>query len=76
MVYHLFNTETAFGLAKGRESDIAAWYDCIREMLDPSILLLNEQDQQKIIALLAREKEQIDKTPESADLFERLIEHI
>lgn len=76
VVYHLFNTETAFGLAKGRESDIAAWYDCIREMLDPSILLLNEQDQQKIIALLAREKEQIDKTPESADLFERLIEHI
>ena len=51
-------------------------YDCIREMLDPSILLLNEQDQQKIIALLAREKEQIDKTPESANLFERLIEHI
>ncbi len=76
VVYSLFNSEIAFGLAKGKESNIAIWYDCIKEMLDPAITLLSEIDQQKIIALLTKEQAQIDGTPETADLFERFIDHI
>ncbi len=75
VVYHLFNSEVAFGLAKSKESNIAAWYACIKEMLDPAITLLSKIDQQKIIALLTREKAELDGTTETADLFNRLIHH-
>ena len=76
VVYNLFNSEVAFGLAKGKEGNIETWYDCIKEMLDPTITLLSEVDQQKIIALLTKEKAQIDGTLETTDLFERFIKHI
>ncbi len=74
VIYHLFNSESAFGLAWDKEGDIKAWYDCIREMLDPAITLLKEHDQRKIIAVLAREKTQIDRSAESVDLFERFMD--
>lgn len=76
VVYHIFNSEIAFGLAKGKESDIKIWYDCIKEMLEPNITLLTVDDQKKIIALLAREKAQMDNNLESNSLFERLMNYI
>lgn len=76
VVYSLFNSEIAFGLAKGKESSISSWYECIKEMLEPNIMLLSENDQQKIIALLTKEQAELDGTRETADLFERLINHI
>lgn len=76
VVYSLFNSEIAFGLAKGKESNINSWYDCIKEVLEPNIMRLSEKDQQKIIALLTKEKAQLDGTAETTELFERLIDHI
>ena len=76
VVYSLFNYEIAFGLAKGKENNISSWYDCIKEMLEPDIMLLSENDQQKIIALLTKEQARIDGTAEIVDLFERLMDHI
>lgn len=76
VVYSLFNSGIAFGLAKGKESNISGWYDYIKEILEPNIMLLSEIDQQKIIALLTKEQAQLDGTAETADLFERLINHI
>ena len=76
VVYHLFNSEIAFDLAKNKEGNIESWYDCIRETLDPAITLLNEEDQQKIVALLAKEKAQIDGDANSVVLFERFMNHI
>ena len=76
IVYHIFNSEIAFGLAKGKEADIKTWYDCIKEMLEPDITLLTIDDQKKIIALLTREKAQMDNNLESQSLFERLMKYI
>lgn len=76
VLYDLFNSEAAFGLAKGKQSDIEIWYKYIKEMLDPDVTLLSEIDQQKAIAALTREKARIDGTPETSDLFERLIEYL
>ena len=76
MVYGIFNTETAFGLAKGKESNIGGWYECMKEMLDPAITLLNESDQQKIIALIAKEKAELDNRDETRNLFERFMNYI
>jgi hypothetical protein len=76
VMYSLFNAETAFGLAKNRESNIREWYKCIKELLEPEIMLSDEKDMQKIIAVLTKERAELDRTSESADLFNRLIEHI
>jgi hypothetical protein len=76
VVYHIFNSEIAFGLAKGKESNIEIWYDCIKEMLEPNITLLTIDDQKKIIALLTREKAQMDNNLESQSLFERLMKYM
>lgn len=76
VVYSLFNSEIAFELAKTKESSIGSWYECIKEILEPDIMLLSAADQQKIIALLAKEQADINCTKESADLFERLINYI
>ena len=76
VVYELFNSDLAFRLAGGKENDMDLWYGCFKEMLDPSITSLDELTQQKIIALLTKEKAQMDGTAESVDLFERLMEHI
>lgn len=76
IVYQLFNSEIAFGLAKNKESDIVDWYKYIKDILEPSIVELGEIDQKKIIALLAKEKAQIEKTQETKALFERLMNYM
>lgn len=76
IVYRLFNSEIAFGLAKTKESDIDGWYKCIKDILEPSIVELEETDQKKIIALLTKEKAQIEKTQETKALFERLMDYM
>lgn len=76
VVYSIFNSEVAFGLAKSKESNIDSWYECIREMLEPTIMSLNQNDQQKIIALLTKEKARIDGNEESKSLFNRLLKHM
>ena len=76
VVYHLFNSESAFALAKSKEADVESWFNCIKEILDPAIISLNEIEQQKIIAVITREKAHMDGTSETADLFNRLIDHM
>lgn len=48
----------------------------MKEMLDPAITLLNESDQQKIIALIAKEKAELDNRDETRNLFERFMNYI
>lgn len=76
VVYHLFNSDAAFGLAKSREKNIDNWYHSVKEILEPDITLLSEQDQQKIIMMLAKEKADLDGNVESRRLFERFVEYI
>jgi hypothetical protein len=72
-LYGLFNSETAFGLAKGKENDIRSWCNCMKDVLNPDISSFCEENQQKILAVLAKERAQADGKPESRDLFERLM---
>lgn len=48
----------------------------MKEMLEHNITLLTVEDQKKIIALLTREKAQIDNSFESQSLFERLMKYM
>lgn len=73
IVYSIFNSETAFDMARVHESDINSWYIKMCETLDPDLDLFNESDRQRIIAVLAQEKADRDESVESAVLFERLM---
>lgn len=76
VVYNIFNSETAFGLAKSKESNIKEWYDYIKEILEPDITILRENDQKKIITLLTKEKAQLHNNVEFNSFFGRLIDSI
>lgn len=76
VVYQMFNTDTVFELARDKEDNIEAWYECIKETLDPEITALNEADQRKIVAILTRERELSNETAETAELFNRLMKYI
>ena len=48
----------------------------MKDVLEPSIMLFDEKEQQKIIALIIKEKAQLDGIGESKELFERFMMHI
>ena len=73
VVYHLFNSEMAFELVRGEEDNMENWYNHIKDILEPSITEFGELEQQKIIALLTREKARQDNDIKSNELFERLM---
>ncbi len=60
IIYHLFNSEVAFSLAKGKQDNIKEWYDYIKGVLDPSITEMTEVRQQSIVALLTKVKAEMD----------------
>ena len=76
VLYHIFNSEIAFGLAKSQESDIVAWYHCIREMLEPDITSFDDDDQKKIVANLTKERARMDGTLKLPPIFNRLMDYI
>ena len=76
VMYSFFNSDKAFSIAKLNESDIKTWYNKICEALDPDISFFEKVEQQKIIAILTKEKVERDKTPENTMLFENLIRFI
>lgn len=76
VLYHIFNAESAFRLAKGRESNIRDWFAYMKDILEPDIALLETRAQQKIIAALTKEQARLEKTDASAKLFERLMNHM
>ena len=63
-------------MAKLNETNINNWYNQICEALDPDICFLEKVEQQKIIAILAKEKAERERTLESTMLFENLMRFI
>lgn len=71
ITYSIFNSETAFALAGERQENIAVWYECMKELLDPEIHMLEDDVQKKIIALLARERAEQDN--KNVEFFNNLM---
>lgn len=76
IVYHLFNSDIAFDLAKGRENDRNGWYLYMKELLEPSISYLSEKEQDKVVLLLTKEKAMKEQNQELKTLFESFMEHM
>ena len=74
--YYLFNSDTAFGLIKHKENNIDSWYRSMKEVLEPSIDQLSRLEQQKIMALLTRERAEFEDNKESRQLYERLMDYM
>lgn len=75
ILYHLFNTEIAFELVKEKESDIKSWYDYMKEVLEPDITFLSENDQYKIILILTKAWGEVMKDRASRALFAELTKY-
>ena len=73
---YLFNYETAFELAKEKERDAASWCGCMLEVLDPPIRQLKEEEQKKILALLAYERDQMNHRQEERGLFRDVMGYL
>lgn len=73
IVYQLFNSDTAFALSQSMETRIEEWYNCMKTVLKPDIMSLNEKDQQKVIAILVREQMSIAG---KKDLYKRFMNYI
>ncbi len=76
IIYHLFNAETAFALAKSRESCIRSWYDYMKNVLEPDITSLPEDEQKKIVMILARARGELYENAEMGELFNRFMRYI
>lgn len=74
VLYHIFNTGTAFGMARSREGNLKSWYEYMKAVLEPDITVFTENDQKKILAVLSREQAELGGK-ESRVLFESLMDY-
>ena len=73
IVYSIFNADVALGLAKDKINSTEIWYDYIRNVLEPDISGLSEDNQYKVIALITKEQAERDKTDASIKVFEHVM---
>ncbi|MEG2699228.1 MAG: DUF87 domain-containing protein, partial [Ruthenibacterium sp.] len=72
----LFNTDTAFRSAKSYEADMPVWFESMCKSLEPDIKLFEATDQQRIVAMLAKEQADFLNDSRAIALFERLMKFI
>lgn len=73
IITSVFNAELAFSISRNYEANMQAWYKSMCRSLEPSLTLFNAADQQKIIAVLTKEKADVSNDRDSIALFERLM---
>lgn len=76
IIYHLFNSDIAFGMARDKENNIKSWYAYIGSVLEPDITFLPECDQKKIIMILVKARRELNGTTETGELFNRFMNYI
>lgn len=76
VLYHIFNAELAFGLAKNKREDIDTWYRYMVDTLEPSIRKMEAGEQKKIISLLLNEEMKRCGQKEYQKLMDNLVKYI
>lgn len=76
IVYSIFNSETAMALSNGERHDIRSWYNQMLEKLEPNLDSFEQTEKDKILAIIANEHAEREKTPESAEIREDLLRFI
>lgn len=76
VLYHIFNAELVFGLAKNKKEDIDTWYRYLVDTLEPSIQTMEEGEQKKLISLLLNEEMKRFGLKEYQRLMEDFVKYI
>lgn len=76
IVYAVFNSEAALLLSNTEKHDIHSWYNMMLDKLIPNISSFDRVEQDKILALIANEHAEREKTPESVKIADGLLDLI
>lgn len=76
IVYNVFNSETALILSNSEKYDMNSWYNRMLEKLDPNIESFNQWDQDKILAIIANEYAEREKSPEATEIRSNLLKFL
>jgi hypothetical protein len=76
IVYSIFNSEMALLLSNTEKHDIGSWRNIMLDKLEPNIDSFDQVEQDKILAIIANEHAERERTQESVDIKEDLIKYI
>lgn len=76
IVYSVFNSETALVLSNTDKHDMNSWYNMMLEKLEPNIDSFNQVEQAKILAIIANEHAEREKSPEFAEIRKNLLSFV
>lgn len=76
IVYSVFNSETALIISNSEKHDMNSWYNMMLEKLEPNLESFDQCDQDKILAIIANEHAEREKSPEAAEIREDLLKFI
>lgn len=76
IVYSVFNSKTAIVLSNTEKHDMNSWYNMMLEKLEPNLESFNRVEQDKILAIIANEHAEREKSPESVEIKQELFRFI
>lgn len=76
IIYSIFNSEAALGLSNIEKHDMNSWYNMMLEKLEPNIDSFSQKDQDKILAIIANEYAERERTLESIEIRKNLLKYI
>ncbi|MCM1167369.1 MAG: DUF87 domain-containing protein [Lachnospiraceae bacterium] len=74
-VYKMFNSAEALSLAGIEGGDVYSWYVVMRDALYPEIDVLDQLQQDRVIAIIALKQAEAHRDSKSIELFNGLMEH-
>jgi len=76
IVYSVFNSETALVLSNTEKHDMNSWYNMMLDKLEPNLDSFDRCDEDKVLAIIANEHAEREKSPESVEIREDLLRFI
>lgn len=75
-IYTIFNPDVLLEYSLAFKNQMKDWYALMYEKLVPSINDISNDEADKILAILANQKAQLEEKPEYSELFRNLIDYI
>lgn len=76
IVYDIFNSEAAIMMSNTERHDMNSWFNMMLDKLEPNIDTFERTDQDKILAIIANEYAEREKTQISEEVRENFLKYI